>query len=54
MERIRSPALSAMDGMVRWGSLEELHLASRTQATLYALRQGLASLDDGGEAPRKL
>jgi NarL family two-component system response regulator LiaR len=26
--------------------LGKLHLASRTQATLYALRQGLASLDD--------
>jgi NarL family two-component system response regulator LiaR len=29
--------------------LGKLHLASRTQATLYALRQGLASLDDGRE-----
>jgi NarL family two-component system response regulator LiaR len=27
--------------------LRKLHLASRTQATLYALREGLASLDDG-------
>ena len=27
--------------------LGKLHLASRTQATLYALRKGLASLDDG-------
>jgi NarL family two-component system response regulator LiaR len=27
--------------------LGKLHLASRTQATLYALREGLASLDDG-------
>ena len=27
--------------------LKKLHLASRTQATLYALREGLASLDDG-------
>ena len=27
--------------------LSKLHLASRTQATLYALREGLASLDDG-------
>ena len=27
--------------------LDKLHLASRTQATLYALREGLASLDDG-------
>jgi hypothetical protein len=26
--------------------LGKLHLASRTQATLYALREGLASLDD--------
>ena len=33
--------------------LSKLHLASRTQATLYALREGLASLDDGSEAPRK-
>ena len=29
--------------------LGKLHLASRTQATLYALREGLASLDNGGE-----
>jgi NarL family two-component system response regulator LiaR len=28
--------------------LSKLHLASRTQATLYALREGLASLDDTG------
>jgi DNA-binding NarL/FixJ family response regulator len=28
--------------------LGKLHLASRTQAALYALREGLASLDDGG------
>jgi two-component system, NarL family, response regulator LiaR len=27
--------------------LGKLHLASRTQATLYALREGIASLDDG-------
>jgi NarL family two-component system response regulator LiaR len=27
--------------------LRKLHLASRTQAALYALREGLASLDDG-------
>lgn len=27
--------------------LEKLHLANRTQATLYALREGLASLDEG-------
>jgi NarL family two-component system response regulator LiaR len=26
--------------------LSKLHLASRTQATLYALREGLASLQD--------
>jgi NarL family two-component system response regulator LiaR len=32
--------------------LGKLHLASRTQATLYALRKGLASLDDGGEVSR--
>jgi NarL family two-component system response regulator LiaR len=29
--------------------LGKLHLASRTQATLYALREGLASLDDVDE-----
>jgi NarL family two-component system response regulator LiaR len=29
--------------------LGKLHLASRTQAALYALRKGLASLDDVGE-----
>jgi NarL family two-component system response regulator LiaR len=28
--------------------LSKLHLASRTQAALYALQQGLASLDDAG------
>lgn len=28
--------------------LDKLHLANRVQATLYALREGLASLDDGG------
>lgn len=28
------------------GILDKLHLANRTQAALYALRQGLASLDD--------
>jgi NarL family two-component system response regulator LiaR len=33
--------------------LSKLHLASRTQATLYALRKGLAQLDEGSEAPRK-
>jgi len=31
--------------------LSKLHLASRTQAALYALREGLASLDDAEEAP---
>lgn len=31
--------------------LGKLHLASRTQAALYALREGLASLDDGGDEP---
>lgn len=30
--------------------LTKLHLANRTQATLYALREGLASLDDGPAA----
>jgi NarL family two-component system response regulator LiaR len=30
--------------------LSKLHLASRTQATLYALREGLASLDDANGA----
>jgi two-component system, NarL family, response regulator LiaR len=30
--------------------LNKLHLASRTQAALYALREGLASLNDGGSA----
>jgi len=30
--------------------LEKLHLASRTQAALYALREGLASLYDGEES----
>jgi NarL family two-component system response regulator LiaR len=40
--------------------LSKLHLASRTQATLYALREGLASLDEAdlgpgdGPAPRDL
>jgi NarL family two-component system response regulator LiaR len=28
--------------------LSKLHLASRTQAALYALQQGWASLDDAG------
>ncbi len=31
--------------------LSKLHLASRTQATLFALREGLTSLDDPGFAP---
>ncbi len=31
--------------------LSKLHLASRTQAVLYALREGLASLNDPAEAP---
>jgi NarL family two-component system response regulator LiaR len=31
--------------------LNKLHLVSRTQATLYALRQGLASLDDAEVGP---
>ena len=31
--------------------LGKLHLASRTQATLYALREGLASLDDATGVP---
>jgi NarL family two-component system response regulator LiaR len=28
--------------------LSKLHLANRTQAALYALKEGLASLDEGG------
>ena len=32
--------------------LGKLHLASRTEAALYALREGLASLDDPHEPPR--
>ena len=31
--------------------LSKLHLASRTQATLFALREGLTSLDDAGILP---
>jgi len=31
--------------------LSKLHLASRTQATLFALREGLTSLDDAGIPP---
>jgi NarL family two-component system response regulator LiaR len=41
--------LSVTEGTVRVhvsSILGKLHLASRTQATLYALREGLASLDD--------
>jgi NarL family two-component system response regulator LiaR len=34
--------------------LGKLHLASRTQATLYALREGLATLDDAREAHQEL
>ncbi len=30
--------------------LSKLHLASRTQAVLYALREGLASLNDSAES----
>jgi NarL family two-component system response regulator LiaR len=43
-------ALGIGEGTVRVhvsNILSKLHLASRTQAALYALRQGLASLDDG-------
>jgi two-component system, NarL family, response regulator LiaR len=32
--------------------LAKLHLANRTQAALYALREGLASLDDGEAEPQ--
>jgi two-component system, NarL family, response regulator LiaR len=31
--------------------LDKLHLANRTQAALYALREGIATLGDGGDAP---
>ncbi len=31
--------------------LSKLHLASRTQAALFALRSGLASLDEGPQNP---
>ena len=31
-------------------AIRVLQLASRTQAALYALREGLASLDEGGSA----
>ena len=43
--------LAITEGTVRThvsNILSKLHLASRTQATLYALREGLASLDDAG------
>ena len=43
-------ALSIGEGTVRVhvsNILSKLHLASRTQAALYALREGLATLDDG-------
>jgi NarL family two-component system response regulator LiaR len=48
--------LTVTEGTVRVhvsSILSKLHLASRTQATLYALREGLASLDDGSEPPPK-
>jgi two-component system, NarL family, response regulator LiaR len=31
--------------------LRKLQLASRTQAALYALREGLASLEDAAQSP---
>ena len=31
--------------------LSKLHLASRTQAALYALKEGLASLEDADDLP---
>ena len=43
-------ALGIGEGTVRGhvsSILSKLHLASRTQAALYALREGLASLDEG-------
>jgi DNA-binding NarL/FixJ family response regulator len=48
--------LTVTEGTVRVhvsSILSKLHLASRTQATLYALREGLASLDDGSKPSRK-
>jgi NarL family two-component system response regulator LiaR len=48
--------LTVTEGTVRVhvsSILGKLHLASRTQATLYALREGLASLGDGSEPPPK-
>ncbi len=44
--------LSVSEGTVRSHVshiLDKLHLANRVQATLYALREGLTSLDDEGE-----
>ena len=44
--------LLVVEGTVRThvsNILSKLHLASRTQATLYALREGMASLDDAEE-----
>jgi DNA-binding NarL/FixJ family response regulator len=48
--------LTVTEGTVRVhvsSILSKLHLASRTQATLYALREGLASLDDGSKPSLK-
>ena len=48
-------ALGISDATVRThmsNILSKLHMASRTQAALYALREGLASLDDVPEALR--
>jgi NarL family two-component system response regulator LiaR len=48
--------LTVTEGTVRVhvsNILGKLHLASRTQATLYALREGLASLDEGREGAPK-
>jgi len=50
-------ALTITEGTVRVhvsSILGKLHLASRTQATLYALREGLASLDDGSQVSQRL
>jgi len=47
-------ALRIEEGTVRVhvsNILSKLHLASRTQAALYALREGLASLDDSSATP---
>jgi NarL family two-component system response regulator LiaR len=46
-----SAALGISEGTVRKhisNIMSKLHLASRTQAALYALREGLTSLDDPG------